>query len=606
MPEKTRYNLVDDAQDLRIPMHDEDAFKHGVMFEVKYIGSLDVVRPNNRMDILAAMRRIRYEFKVKNIKKKKVSLMVAVDGVKVMFQTKKKMKDRTWDDSHHITLIQDPIYRIFYVSHDSQDLKIFSYIARDGQSKVFRCNVFKCKRKSQAMEIVRTVGQAFEVCHKLSLDDADGQNILAWMEKTEEGDPLSASTSGDSSRSVKDLKKEKKICTTQPEPVPCQEAKPHPHMRRCGILDHPMGQLLVVIILDAGQVSALPPAVQQSFLPARGRCHHPQLLHQAEERVAVGHQPTEQPRMPVGIVKFPPTLLTLHPGPASRPFIQPHPVWGIWPLAGFGGSIFESSQSVPIAFTDAAVTTETPGGRAQWGGLAAEEAALSVEHHIQLLQRQLLQQEQKTQAASSQVALLQQQVQVEVAARAEAQGRAEQLLLQNAELLQHLSLLVKHVQELELRVSARSPLGSQDSLLEIALRPTMPSVSRGVTSAYPSALMQDSMLGVDACPIQLQNFHFLPGQNQQDHKDEDQDQDHDSGQGDVEEVSPVEGSPRREEFLFAGLEVRGFRESGIASEYESNTDESDERDSWGQGEGSMLLLSELKEEAAPPAGRGDV
>ncbi|XP_041967755.1 carboxyl-terminal PDZ ligand of neuronal nitric oxide synthase protein isoform X2 [Alosa sapidissima] len=317
MPEKTRYNLVDDAQDLRIPMHDEDAFKHGVMFEVKYIGSLDVVRPNNRMDILAAMRRIRYEFKVKNIKKKKVSLMVAVDGVKVMFQTKKKMKDRTWDDSHHITLIQDPIYRIFYVSHDSQDLKIFSYIARDGQSKVFRCNVFKCKRKSQAMEIVRTVGQAFEVCHKLSLDDADGQNILAWMEKTEEeGDPVSASTSGDSSRSVKDLKKEKK---------------------------------------------------------------------------------------------------------------------------------------------DVAVTTETPGGRAQWGGLAAEEAALSVEHHIQLLQRQLLQQEQKTQAASSQVALLQQQVQVEVAARAEAQGRAEQLLLQNAELLQHLSLLVKHVQELELRVSARSP-----------------------------------------------------------------------------------------------------------------------------------------------------
>lgn len=37
--------------------------------------------------------------------------------------------------------------RIFYVSHDSQDLKIFSYIARDGQSNVFRCNVFKSKKK---------------------------------------------------------------------------------------------------------------------------------------------------------------------------------------------------------------------------------------------------------------------------------------------------------------------------------------------------------------------------------------------------------------------------------------------------------------------------
>ncbi|XP_030288570.1 carboxyl-terminal PDZ ligand of neuronal nitric oxide synthase protein-like [Sparus aurata] len=59
MPGKTKYNLVDDGHDLRIPLHNEEAFQHGINFEAKYIGSLDVARPSSRVEIVAAMRRIR-------------------------------------------------------------------------------------------------------------------------------------------------------------------------------------------------------------------------------------------------------------------------------------------------------------------------------------------------------------------------------------------------------------------------------------------------------------------------------------------------------------------------------------------------------------------
>ncbi|XP_024607396.1 carboxyl-terminal PDZ ligand of neuronal nitric oxide synthase protein-like isoform X2 [Neophocaena asiaeorientalis asiaeorientalis] len=377
MPSKTKYNLVDDGHDLRIPLHNEDAFQHGICFEAKYVGSLDVPRPNSRVEIVAAMRRIRYEFKAKNIKKKKVSIMVSVDGVKVILKKKKKKKEWTWDESKMLVM-QDPIYRIFYVSHDSQDLKIFSYIARDGASNIFRCNVFKSKKKSQAMRIVRTVGQAFEVCHKLSLQhtqqNADGQ---------EDGESeRNSNSSGDPGRQLTGAERASTATAEETDidaveaPLPGNDA-----------LEFSRG------VTDLDAVEKEGGSHTDSKVSARPQ--EPML--------------TASPRM-------------LLPTSSSKP-----------PGLGAG----------------------TP---------------LSTQHQMQLLQQLLQQQQQQTQVAVAQVHLLKDQLAAEAAARLEAQARVHQLLLQNKDMLQHISLLVKQVQELELKLSGQNAMGSQDSLLEITFR----------------------------------------------------------------------------------------------------------------------------------------
>ena len=45
MPAKTKYNLVDDGHDLRIPLHNEEAFQHGINFEAKVSVSQRFLHP---------------------------------------------------------------------------------------------------------------------------------------------------------------------------------------------------------------------------------------------------------------------------------------------------------------------------------------------------------------------------------------------------------------------------------------------------------------------------------------------------------------------------------------------------------------------------------
>uniref|UniRef100_A0A3Q2PNP5 Nitric oxide synthase 1 (neuronal) adaptor protein b n=1 Tax=Fundulus heteroclitus TaxID=8078 RepID=A0A3Q2PNP5_FUNHE len=173
------------------------------------------------------------------------------------------------------------------------------------------------------------------------------------------------------------------------------------------------------------------------------------------------------------------------------------------------------------------------------------------------------------------VHVLQEQLSVEMCARTEAQARVQRLLQQNTDLLQHISLLVKQIQELELKSAGQlTSMGSQDSLLEITFRAKPPSAptasmtrssSAGPLAAHSQLQISDATTGSDSVPlgpsgsgVRLECFRF----------------------------STLVSDSLAGEQVLGALELLCFRESGIGSEYESNTDESDDRDSWGQGEGA--------------------
>lgn len=179
MPSKQPYNLVKEDQPDFKNIYPDEAFLKGISFNVKLIGFQEVQRPTSRTEIVQAMRRIRYEFKIQNARKRKVTVEISIDGLRVNLKKRKKKKKYQNFDKSEWELFHHPIYRIFYVSHDSADLKIFSYIARDESSDKFKCIVFKSSKKTQAMKIVKTVGQAFEVSHKQSVtreNDKDDQS----------------------------------------------------------------------------------------------------------------------------------------------------------------------------------------------------------------------------------------------------------------------------------------------------------------------------------------------------------------------------------------------------------------------------------------------
>lgn len=179
------------------------------------------------------------------------------------------------------------------------------------------------------------------------------------------------------------------------------------------------------------------------------------------------------------------------------------------------------------------------------------------------------------------------------------------------------------------------PVGSQDSLLEITFRSTVPPVLCDPTTPKPDFSALDlpalgstdgtgnafsssngtlgSPLGRDKCLLKLECFRFLPGPPPQLPSPPPLLK-ADSQEGKGQEVSEVTA-----EMLSCDVKSLGcldfaarFRESGIASEYESNTDDSTDNEDegeddeegmeffgWGRDEETLRLLNVLNRQGTP-------
>ncbi|KAF4519617.1 hypothetical protein B566_EDAN003784 [Ephemera danica] len=473
---------------------------------MNFIGTLDVPRPTSRVEIVAAMRRIRYEFKSKGVKKKKVNIEVSVDGVRVGLRKKKKKNQ--WADDSKLLMFQHPIYRIFYVSHDSQDLKIFSYIARDGASNGFKCNVFKSnkkyvvfvtafissKRQCAGHSMLRGREDALTERPRKKLSFREPE-IVGHMRDVvsrkkfifggSAGGTTTVAAAASVSHNTSVIERNNKMFGRASNFHSISELGEDPELESQAMR----------IVRTVGQAFEVCHKLSLNSAPEDEDNNNPTVTAENEEQLL---DPVSCDTLAAdsGVITqlmdspsdSAPTLSpSIVASPVTPPSFQP-------PQQQQQQPQFTANQR-PGLRLDLAPPQQLQNNTRR-SPMGNGEEGMAAHHELQLLREQLEQQAQQTQAAVAQVHLLRDQLAAEAAARLEAQARTHQLLVHNKELLEHIQMLVLHLQEMESRANGQQ--------MNNVTQPMTPSSPR-VTMVPQMAMLCDPQTQ-GLAPIYLSDF----------------------------------------------------------------------------------------------------
>jgi len=130
-----------------------------VIYQAKYLGCTQVDSPRGIDVVKDAIKKIQFQRELKKSesgkkgsKLQKVEVWVSVDVIKIIASKTKEV------------ITQKPLHRISYCADDHNDKKLFSFIAKEQESKVHNCYAFITER--EAAEFTVTLGQAFDLAYK--------------------------------------------------------------------------------------------------------------------------------------------------------------------------------------------------------------------------------------------------------------------------------------------------------------------------------------------------------------------------------------------------------------------------------------------------------